>query len=62
MKIILDQRLVVSDSKLNEYEKVIDKKDEQITILEKKLASEKKWGKVKTVVSVIATAAILLAR
>ena len=27
MKIILDQRLVVSDSKLNEYEKVIDKKD-----------------------------------
>ena len=27
MKIILDQRLVVNDSKLNEYEKVIDKKD-----------------------------------
>ena len=27
MKIILDQRLVVSDNKLNEYEKVIDKKD-----------------------------------
>ena len=27
MKIILDQKLVVSDSKLNEYEKVIDKKD-----------------------------------
>ena len=27
MKIILDQRLVVSDSELNKYEKVIDKKD-----------------------------------
>ena len=27
MKIILDQKLVVSDNKLNEYEKVIDKKD-----------------------------------
>lgn len=44
------------------YQKMIDKKDEQIVILEKKLASEKKWGKVKTVVSVIATAAILLVR
>ena len=27
MKIILDQRLVVSDNKLKEFEKVIDKKD-----------------------------------